>query len=1185
MQLLQLRIKNLNSLKGEHLIDFENGPIGDTGLFAITGPTGAGKSTILDAITLALYNQTPRNGTVSKNDITRLGSIITRNTDEAWSQLDYRIGNTTYRSQWGISRNRNGNLRDYTLVLSQQEGDGQFKSIVDKRNEVPKENARLIGLNFDQFLRSILLSQGDFARFLKSNANERGELLEKITGTEIYRQLGRACYERRGMALKELERLNIQLEGIEILTEDDRKLAQSELDVLAKACKENEKDLTILRAQLQTIESFSELKGSIEEKNGALLRLNSEMNVFRTDKKRLDKHKEIVPIKAEILAVENGEKSIFLKQKEQIEKRDKYQIEKDKEHLTKDQLKDHDEKLIAFKKEQAEKEQVIKKVRVLDSELKVIQNSYDSVQEQSVKVAQQLQSLGNSLNEADGAIAKKKVLIESLKSFLEENDKLKGAGELLSLLEQQVEMERVSREHVNENINKLENSPTKTALHETPVITERISIMRKAVAHSSDFIADTKKSLVSTADIIMLKQEDKNLQVKGQALDKLLDLCTGIQQLSLDDETLTKELDKFHKLQKNNDKELQVIIQAIKISVKTLEELSARRERELLEAKYEEARQLLKPNEACPLCGALEHPYVANYNAHTNETEQLLKEKSSQHQSLLDQEKAFVETLSTYKSSINGIKERLVINNKKREEYDSIVKQIVNNNKLEFEEINTASVSKAMELHVVKHRELTQQIITIEKLEKAVVRNKEYTALVSELEGLLNLQQKIEASLLSFGFSADNSYAHNLAALKKGYAAFAKSKEQLQIAEQEHATQSIAREEKRKQQAELLKTAAQQKDHISKLKQEIKAQVEKRNSFFGDRNPDAVEKELLEEKTRLEETKKAYEIKLQKAALLANGLSDRLKELDRELEEENQQQHQLKNALQNQLNKFGIDSSKTALDLLLNEEEFKQLQIKQDGFIKAETELRHSIKEQKEKLMQLTEVVQSIKLSETELKLELTAKSEQLKYDLGKHGSIQQKLQTDTVNKEKQKLKVEAVEKQKNDFQRWDELSSLIGDATGNKFSRFAQELTLKQVLQLANNHLKLLSDRYIVKHVKNETTDELFVIDQYHGNAERSVKTLSGGESFLVSLSLALGLSDLAGQNTVIGSLFIDEGFGTLDQNTLDIALSALEKLQSETKRTIGIISHVPALKERVTTQIELSKNASGYSTLKILN
>ena len=199
--------------------------------------------------------------------------------------------------------------------------------------------------------------------------------------------------------------------------------------------------------------------------------------------------------------------------------------------------------------------------------------------------------------------------------------------------------------------------------------------------------------------------------------------------------------------------------------------------------------------------------------------------------------------------------------------------------------------------------------------------------------------------------------------------------------------------------------------------------------------------------------------------------------------------------------------------------------------------------------------------------------------------NLKEKLNIDTQNKQKQKERLILIDKQTQEFNRWNELSMLIGDATGNKFSKYAQELTLKQVLNLANKHLKLLSDRYKIKHVKTDNLDDLFVVDFYHGNAERSVQTLSGGESFLVSLSLALGLSDMAGQNTVIGSLFIDEGFGTLDQDTLDVALSALEKLQSETNRTIGIISHVPALKERVTTQIELKKDASGYSTLQIVN
>jgi len=157
----------------------------------------------------------------------------------------------------------------------------------------------------------------------------------------------------------------------------------------------------------------------------------------------------------------------------------------------------------------------------------------------------------------------------------------------------------------------------------------------------------------------------------------------------------------------------------------------------------------------------------------------------------------------------------------------------------------------------------------------------------------------------------------------------------------------------------------------------------------------------------------------------------------------------------------------------------------------------------------------------------------------------------------------------------------LIGSADGKKFSKFAQGLTLAWLTELANRHLHKLSDRYQI--VKTPEKDlELQITDAYQADVVRPMTTLSGGESFLVSLSLALGLSDLAGRKTQINSLFIDEGFGTLDAETLDIAISALENLQSGGKM-IGIISHVEALKERIGTQIEVSKQPRGYSKIKV--
>ena len=165
----------------------------------------------------------------------------------------------------------------------------------------------------------------------------------------------------------------------------------------------------------------------------------------------------------------------------------------------------------------------------------------------------------------------------------------------------------------------------------------------------------------------------------------------------------------------------------------------------------------------------------------------------------------------------------------------------------------------------------------------------------------------------------------------------------------------------------------------------------------------------------------------------------------------------------------------------------------------------------------------------------------------------------------------------------WTKLYNLIGSKDGKNFSKFAQGLTLARLTELANKHLLILSNRYQILKTENENLG-LSIIDGFLADQIRPMATLSGGESFLVSLALAFGLSDLASKKVQINSLFIDEGFGTLDAETLDTAISALENLQSKGK-TIGIISHVEALKDRIGTQIQLSKLSGGKSSIRIKN
>jgi exonuclease SbcC len=202
---------------------------------------------------------------------------------------------------------------------------------------------------------------------------------------------------------------------------------------------------------------------------------------------------------------------------------------------------------------------------------------------------------------------------------------------------------------------------------------------------------------------------------------------------------------------------------------------------------------------------------------------------------------------------------------------------------------------------------------------------------------------------------------------------------------------------------------------------------------------------------------------------------------------------------------------------------------------------------------------------------------------LTKMGSIGQIIKTDQDARNKYKKELIALEEKKKEIKPFELLNNMIGDAQGKRFNEYAQELTLKRLLQATNSNLALINARYLLDmQQEGEDINHLYVIDQYMGNNRRAAKsTLSGGESFLVSLSMALGLSDLASGKAELGNLFIDEGFGSLDPATLESAISMLEEIQYKRGRSIGIISHVSELKDRITTQIKVIPTLGGNSKI----
>lgn len=1134
MKFLQLEILNLASLdkQGGEVINFEEGALGESTIFSIVGPTGSGKSTLLDAICLALYNRAPRYprkkgdknqnieifGEADANENNRLAptdsrNILTRGKKEGYSKLTFLANNgSIYRAEWHVrfQRVRYENAKT-SLYKITRNGEQLTEEIADW-NELPN----IIGLDYDQFLRTVLIAQGSFANFLTAKENERYELLEKLIGCEeTYTNIATEIKKAKDQAVDAYNQMAASVEAVKQNLLNDEELAQlqEEITLLEKAEKELDSQLKAISENLQWYEENDKQTKQIAIYQADMEQAANAIKDIQAQIIRLQLHDEVQPAVNLLQEVERQIQSIH-NQEEEI-----------------------------LKSEAAIKS---KEVGITESEhtlsyLKEVVNKAQEQLEKAMPVIAEARALKTKMEAAMPNLKEKK---EALELAQKEN------------LTAQKDVEENAR-----NIQKWEAETEKANL--ALKTTQEEIAKQKQVLYEATQAAEqaweTEKSKTAGQNIEELQTQ------KSAAEKKLQDVQQAIKVVAHLDSATTEKQKNEERIQVLGKRNAEIDEALGKLSIEALEKetLTLRNAYTLMVSeKWEIHRANLTEGKPCPLCGSTTHPYHTDnrqFEEATTELSQLLKAKED----LLKLQQKQEKDLSGERKQNDGEVQTLQKQQEKlsgeiatyEEEWKALIAQYP---KIPKEE---AELKSLLPIYEDKAKEATGKLSLFNKIQK-------------EIERLTQLKDKAVKDEVAYESKA--STILNNAQESTSICA-------TKLAEHKALTTNLISQEKNKKEA--YEKALQAWNNTKKEMEEWQAQYQQ---ILNGEEPDAAEQRLTAAKdeatkaaddqneninklkAELANSKGSHQTMLSQNKTMKENLQTKEKELDLWIEEYNKQ-------LAEKSIEPSLIERNTIREMLHSAEDWNAIRREKDEKEKAVASTT-ALYQSAEKAHQQHLEHQPAQTRDALLAIQQEYQERSQRNELIAANARMQNHQEAVKQLGDKAEALQLVTQEKDD---WTAITDAIG-ADGKTLRKIAQCYTLSFLIAHANQEIRKFNSRYELQQVKHSLG--IRVIDHDRADDIRDTTSLSGGETFIVSLGLALGLSALSSRNISFENLFIDEGFGTLDPDTLATVIDSLAMLQSSQGKKVGVISHTDTMSERITTQIRIIKNGnSGSSHIEI--